>query len=96
MAKYTPSRTAATRYIATLVLSPPTATLASAPRLPMMSTPRRLQRSARMPDGTSSNGTAAAYSAAITPRIAGEKPSSSRNSFSTGTHRAIPPVNAEA
>ena len=62
----------------------------------MTRTPRRLQRSARIPEGTSSSGTAAAYTAAISPIVAGEKPISSRNSFSTGTHRAMPPVNAAA
>jgi hypothetical protein len=60
MAKYTPSRRAATMYEGTPVLSPPMRTLSSAPALPMTSTPRRLQRSARMPEGSSRTGTTAA------------------------------------
>jgi len=30
------------------------------------------------------------------PMVCGVKPSSARNSFSTGTHRAMPPVNDAA
>jgi hypothetical protein len=58
-------------------------------------TPRRLQRSARIPDGTSSTGTTMAYTAAMTPTVADVKPMLVMNSFSIGTQRASAPKNEE-
>src|SRR5215213_5255270 len=55
-----------------------------------MRTPRRLHRSARIPEGTSRIGTTAAYAAAIRPTLAASKPISSMNSFSTGTQNTRP------
>ena len=48
-------------------LRPPIKELTSSARQARTNTQRRLQRSARIPDGTSSNGTTAAYAAAIAP-----------------------------
>ena len=56
----------------------------------MTRTPLRLHRSARIPEGTSSRGTTAAYAAAITPMLAAVKPISLMKSFSTGTHSIVP------
>ena len=56
----------------------------------MISTPRRLHRSASSPEGTSTSGTNAAYAAAINPTAAASKPISFRNSFSTGVHSMKP------
>src|SRR5687768_13290239 len=56
----------------------------------MTRTPRRLHRSARIPEGTSSRGTTAAYAAAITPMLAAVKPIPLMKSFSTGTHSIVP------
>jgi hypothetical protein len=75
-------------YIATLWLNPPISTLRIAAIAARTSTPRRLHRSARTPEGTSSNGTTTAYTAAMTPTDAGLKPIEVMNSFSMGTHRA--------
>jgi hypothetical protein len=47
-------------YVATFVLRPPSSELAISAALAQTITQVRLQRSARMPDGTSSNGTTAA------------------------------------
>ena len=57
IAKYTPSSAAATRYQPTFGLSPPTVTEPASATSARMTTPRRLHRSARMPDGTSNSGT---------------------------------------
>ena len=51
-------------------------------------TPRRLQRSAMIPEGTSSTGTITAYTAAMTPIDAAVKPIDVMNSFSIGTQSA--------
>jgi hypothetical protein len=58
--------------------------------VPKIITQRRLQRSAKIPDGTSSNGTTAAYAAAIAPTAAASKPIWVINNFSIGTHKISP------
>src|SRR4029450_11579444 len=75
-------------YIVTLLLNPPISTLRIAAIDAKTSTPRRLHRSARTPEGTSSTGTTTAYTAAMTPTEAGLNPIVVMNSFSMGTHRA--------
>ena len=55
-----------------------------------MRTPRRLQRSARMPDGISRKGTTTAYVAARRPMVAVLNPMWLRNSFSTGAQKLMP------
>ena len=77
-------------YIGTLVLTPPSSELASRAMLAHTMTQFRLPRSARMPEGTSSSGTTAAYAAAMTPTEAAVNPICDMNSFSTGTHRSMP------
>jgi hypothetical protein len=57
IAKNTPRKSAATMYVATFWLSPPRVTLTMRASRATMLTPRRLQRSARIPDGVSSSGT---------------------------------------
>ena len=56
-AKYTPRIIAAAMYVGTFVLSPPSSELASSATLAHTMIWFLLQRSARMPDGTSSSGT---------------------------------------
>ena len=75
-------------YVPTFGLSPPTTTLTISAAWASRTTPRRLHRSARMPDGTSSSGTTAAYAAAIRATLPLSKPMSVMNSFSIGTHSA--------
>ena len=60
------------------------------PYWPRSGRPRRLQRSARIPEGISTSGTNAAYAAAMTPTVAASKPISFMNSFSTGTQSMKP------
>ena len=84
MAKKTPRIIADTMYVGTFVLSPPTTALTASARLAITSTPRRLQRSASTPEGTSSSGTTTAYEAAITATVPGPNPISFMNSFSIG------------
>ena len=74
----------------TLWLRPPINELIINATQPKISIQRRLQRSARIPDGTSSSGTTAAYAAAITPTEAASKPIWVMNSFSMGTHKISP------
>jgi hypothetical protein len=68
----------------TFWLKPPIRELITKATQPKIITQLRLQRSARIPDGTSSNGTTAAYAAAITPTDTASKPMSVMNSFSIG------------
>ena len=55
-----------------------------------MRTPRRLHRSASIPDGTSTSGMSAEYAAAMMPTVAASKPISFMNSFSIGVHSMKP------
>ena len=75
-------------YMPTLVLNPPITTLTTSADWARSTTPRRLHRSAKIPDGTSSSGTTAEYAAAITATLPLSKPISVMNSFSIGTHSA--------
>jgi hypothetical protein len=72
-------------YLGALVLAPPITAVSARARLATTSTPRRLHRSARIPEDTSTIGTKAAYAAAITPTAVTSKPISFMNRFSTGT-----------
>src|ERR671910_175542 len=87
-AKKTPRNAAEIRYAPTLWLKPPMTTLTVAASEPRIRTPRRLQRSAITPDGTSRTGTTTAYTDAMSPIDAEVKPIVVMNSFSIGTHRA--------
>jgi hypothetical protein len=86
MAKNTPKNSAATTYTPTLVLNPPIRVLTRSADWASRMTPRRLQRSAKIPDGTSSKGTTAAYAAAMTATLPLSKPISLMNNFSIETH----------
>jgi hypothetical protein len=77
-------------YVITLWLSPPIKELIISATQPKIITQLRLQRSARIPDGTSNSGVTAAYAAAITPTDAASKPICVMNSFSIGTHKSSP------
>src|SRR5918994_7042704 len=87
-AKNTPRNAAEIRHADALWLKPPMTTLTVAASEPRIRTPRRLQRSAITPDGTSRTGTTTAYTDAMSPIDAEVKPIVVMNSFSIGTHRA--------
>src|SRR5215208_3556158 len=81
---------AAITYVITLWLRPPIKELTISATQAKINVQLRLQRSARIPDGTSNNGTTAAYAAAIAPTEAASKPISVMNTFSMGTHKISP------